>query len=369
MTTLRILADDLTGALDTAAQFADGGHPLPVRWNGPLPAAGSLAIDAATRDGDARSAIDAQARWAPLFDGADIAFKKIDSLLRGHTVAEIAACWGGGHRRCVVAPAFPQQGRITRGGVQHVRSDAGWRPVAPPLHEALAALGLPARLAGRADRIDADDGIVVCDAEEPADLTAIVARVRDLGGPVLWCGTGGLASALSGRASPRVAMVPGPLLAVIGSHHPVSREQVRAVAGSCLLFRLSPGFDPAATARAVTDHLGDGRRVLVTFGLPTGTAPPDAARFIAASVGDLASRSPPPGTLVASGGETLRALADAVGSDGLTIVGEADVGVPVSRMVGGRWDGVTVVSKSGAFGGPDTLKHIVGLPFAAPTAS
>ena len=58
--------------------------------------------------------------------GASIAYKKVDSLLRGHTLAELAACLqGGAFPFCVVAPAFPYQGRVTRSGVQFRRTAGG----------------------------------------------------------------------------------------------------------------------------------------------------------------------------------------------------------------------------------------------------
>ena len=51
------------------------------------------------------------------FAGADLAFKKIDSLLRGHWAAELAGIVSSGmFRRIVLTPAFPAQGRLTRRG-------------------------------------------------------------------------------------------------------------------------------------------------------------------------------------------------------------------------------------------------------------
>jgi D-threonate/D-erythronate kinase len=48
-------------------------------------------------------------------------------------------------------------------------------------------------------------------------------------------------------------------------------------------------------------------------------------------------------------------------------VGAILPGVPRSIMRGGRWDGVTIVSKSGAFGGPDLFQQLVAAS-AATTA-
>ena len=57
---LRLIADDLTGALDAAAPFAAADRPLPVRWP-PLPgeARGSLVLDTETREVDGAAAADA----------------------------------------------------------------------------------------------------------------------------------------------------------------------------------------------------------------------------------------------------------------------------------------------------------------------
>ena len=63
---------------------------------------------------------------------------------------------------------------------------------------------------------------------------------------------------------------------------------------------------------------------------------------------------PRPGTLLAAGGETLRALCRGLGARALEAAGLVAPGVPRSVMRGGAWDGLEVVSKSGAFGA-DTL--------------
>ena len=61
----------------------------------------------------------------------------------------------------------------------------------------------------------------------------------------------------------------------------------------------------------------------------------------------------PPKTLIAAGGETLRAQCMAVGVQALRVLGRIEPGLPKSVIQSGRWDGVEVLSKSGAFGPPD----------------
>ena len=53
MTILRLIADDLTGALDTAAQFTGRTGPLPVLLDQTTAAPeGSYAVNLSCRDGD-----------------------------------------------------------------------------------------------------------------------------------------------------------------------------------------------------------------------------------------------------------------------------------------------------------------------------
>jgi uncharacterized protein YgbK (DUF1537 family) len=67
----------------------------------------------------------------------------------------------------------------------------------------------------------------------------------------------------------------------------------------------------------------------------------------------------PPGTLIVAGGETLKALCLALGAHALRVTGRIMPGLPRSTIQGGRWDGVEVISKSGAFGTPDLWRKLL----------
>lgn len=309
MTALRLLADDLTGALDSASRFVSLTGPVATTWRSDALPMGAVAIDSGTRDLPADDAGAAIARFAPLLDGGAPAFKKIDSLLRGHVALELAACMAR-FDHCIVAPAFPFQGRITRGGRQLVRDGDGWRDTG----------------------VDLPHWMRLRDAESDADLDAIVAEGRALPGRVLWCGTGGLAGALAGRLPVPRPDLPRPILALVGSDHAVSAAQVAA-----------------AQSDAV-----------VTVPVPARTPRDAACRLMtSAFVGRLESGERP-GTLFVTGGETLRALCDALGVTWLEVDGEIEPGVPMSIMRGGAWDGQRLVSKSGAFGDSGFLRRLVG---------
>src|SRR3954454_1147849 len=162
---LRLLADDLTGALDSAAPFVGRFGPVPTYWDETTATAGSLALDGETRDLEPDHARKRVIALAPLLHNADVSFLKIDSRLRGHPAAEIAAC-ARGFRTVVIAPAFPAQGRVTRQGRQLVREASGaWQPAPLELPVALAAAGLPVRLG-----LPESGSASLCDAETEDDL-------------------------------------------------------------------------------------------------------------------------------------------------------------------------------------------------------
>jgi D-threonate/D-erythronate kinase len=341
VTRFRLLADDLTGALDSAAGFAASFGPLPVAWADDF-AAPVLALDSATRDVDAKTARARVIALAPALARADLAFKKLDSLLRGHAALEIAACLRAGKwDAAVVAPAFPGQGRIFR----HGRQLAHGSDVGVDLSGDLAREGFA--VARRRAGDDLPPGISLWDAETDAELAAIAGMRR---GRVLWCGTAGLAGALSATLPVAEAAVTAnddlarPVLALIGSDHSVSRAQVAACRVPVVLGDEIPTVPDGA---------------VVTVSIPAGTARTAAARLVAQGFAGLLARLEQPGTLVVAGGETLRAVCEALGAHGLTVNGELAPGVPSSRLRGGRWDGLVVVSKSGAFGDDGLLARLL----------
>ena len=364
MTVVRMLADDLTGALDTICPFATVSEPIPVFWQGGAlpPISGSYAIDTETREVSARNAVGTIAGLTPVLHVADVAVKKLDSLLRGHTAAEIAACLDTGtFASTVVAPAFPSQGRITRNGRQYVLQDAGRDPLelACDLHAELSALGHVARHAKRSDDV-AGSGIFVCDAETDEDLDNVVAAGRGLTTPILWCGSAGLTRALSGRRLNKPRQMPSSrVLIIVGSDHPSSAAQTDTLAK--LHPELITIIDPAsqddigASIKFVARRLDQGRPSALAFRFATHTSRAAASQAVSATLAVAVKLLPCPETILVAGGDTLFRFVSAAGAESLAVSGELVPGIPVSKLKGGNWDALTVVSKSGAFGNADLL--------------
>lgn len=361
MGSLAILADDLTGALDSAAPFAAHDDPVRVSWRADvLRDASRSALDTESRNVAARAATArVRASLGRLCD-ADMGFKKVDSLFRGNTLAELATCASSSSfRSLVIAPAFPEQGRITRGGTQIAAGPNG-AAVRIDLVDGLARHDVPVQVFGRGRPLP-EEGVLLCDAETGADLADIAVTARGLRRPLLWCGSAGLARALGGPLPMRIEDGAEPRLLVVGSTHPVSRLQAARTA-ECLgrsAATVRDGDGAAAAVAMIARTLGAGRSAALHFALPP-SAPSDVEAVMSAAFRHLA-RVPPPAVLIVVGGDTLFRVCRAIHAECLLASGEWAPGVPMARIEGGDWHGVQLISKSGAFGDAETLVGLLGL--------
>lgn len=333
--TLRILADDLTGALDSAAAFAGD---VPVHLDAP-PADDTAPVSVvatATRDVAPEALASMLAPSLAWLRGADVAFKKVDSLLRGNSFAECA--WlarEGGFARIIFAPAFPRQGRTTADGRAWV-TQPGSAQV-----QRIAEGSIAEAFSDAFSGLDAPE-LWVPDVRSDDDLQRIAAMsMQPASRAWLWCGSAGLAQALARvrgleAATEPLAPAAAPLMLVSASHHAVVRRQWAAL-----------GAEMSSDFRML--NLAPLERL----------APAEAAALLASQTQALVETAPKPGTLIVVGGDTLRALCRASGALSLRAAPSPRAGWGRARIVGGRWDGVVCHSRSGAFGADDDLQEIV----------
>lgn len=380
MTDLLVVADDLTGALDTGARSAQQGLRTWVAWAGTPPAeADVFLLDTESRDlAPAEAARRVAELAAPLIPRARRLYKKVDSTLRGNVGAELAALLRvSGASRAILAPAFPAQGRTTRAGRQYVHGAP--LPGGPSIVELLAAQtdlsvgvvplevvrqgqqALAAALQARPERI------AVVDAVEDGDLATIALAAA--GSDSLLAGSAGLASWLSaGLGAPAALSAPGPILFVAGTLHPslpgqLARLQAQApvaIVGQVLGGLLARGEEVIAErSRTLAAALLAGRDAVVTTAGEPRVA--GGGRFVAALLAQVAAgalEQARPGALVLTGGDVAIATCRALGAQAIALSGEVEPGVPIGRLAGGPLDGLTLITKAGGFGDDEVLCRI-----------
>jgi len=268
---------------------------------------------------------------------APILFKKIDSTLRGHVAAELAAARLALRARPVLfAPAFPAQRRRVRGARLRVHD----RIPSGDLRALLTAAGFPtAHVEARGNfraALSVGARALVCDADSDADLDAVARAGLALRPRPLFVGSAGLARAIARtlprRRSPIMPSVPSrPIVAVVGSASPVSVRQAQVLSKSRAL----------------------GQRDLLVH-LQWTREPRPEDRPVVRRLGRLVAEAAPRAHYVLTGGETARALLDALGLSRLRLLGEVEPGVPF-----GVAGGTLVCTKAGGFGSPRTLARCV----------
>ena len=340
-----VVADDLTGAADSAVHFGAVGR---VRITYPPAAAWSESVGAGmvqVRDTETRSLPDSQAARAVgeccqalvrTFGPNPKVFKKVDSTLRGAVEPELLAAGEALRRRLVVlAPSLPAQGRtVVRGRLLVDGQDRG--PVLESA-EVVDAAGLTSA------SLEARRGpLIVADAASDADLDRIAAAIEDRD-EILPAGSAGLAAAIA-RRHRRVAAdappLPRPAVVVaVGTRHPLARGHLAAI---------REGFPQLA----VFDLLDE----------PDGDADALAARLALRSATEL--RALPPGSaIIATGGDTALAVCRELGAGALRPGGELLPGVVWNQLEGSD---TMLVTKAGGFGQPDVLLAAVRLLLANP---
>lgn len=402
---LGVIADDLTGAADSGVQFAKYGLSTLVQLElsaeppREATAADVLVINTNSRLGTAAGAGVSTAAAIRVLEraGCDLFFLKVDSALRGHVGECVrSALTELPGRVALVAPAYPQQGRVTRGGTQlsHgvpvAEADAGRDEVSPArqshLPSLLRAAGVVAAEAGAGEwLLHASDGAapeaVVFDAEDDASLAQPVRAAESGEDRYVFVGTAGLAQALAAALAIRTAgavdaatigsdaATPdggGAVLTLSASFKEISGRQIAfAEAEGARVLRFSSeqlleSGGSAAVAEAAGGCLRHAKHVIIAVRDSPGAAAPatGAGVRIAAALGDAAARTVREvgvDNLILNGGDTALAACQRLEVGGLRLIGEALPGVPCARPLAPALREMLLLSKSGGFGSEETL--------------
>jgi len=379
-----MIADDLSGAADCAVSCTVQGLRTVVQLSqAPLSQpAQVLAIDAATRSMPANRAAATIERIVEMYEHAPgrVLFKKLDSLLRGHIGPELAAMRCGRTRAVIVmAPALPAQGRTTVDGFVWLNGQRLANADAPGLLESaglapaqinLARVrGGSRQLASKMAELARQYEVLVCDAETEADLQSIAAATAALpqagwDGSTIWAGSSGLARhipeamGILGVSGPlEEASFRGPILLLVGSRASLAHEQAHEagnVSGMTTVI-LTPEALREGRGSALGNALDSGNDVIAVI-QPRETTTEDP-RLCAALASWVLPHMDQVAALIATGGETARAVLTALDITSLRLLREIEPGVPLAISAGARQ--IPVITKSGSFGNRGTLANCV----------
>jgi 4-hydroxythreonine-4-phosphate dehydrogenase len=171
------------------------------------------------------------------------------------------------------------------------------------------------------------------------------------------------AAGLQGQASQPRLEINAPILTVVGSLSAVSREQAHVLESHADLSVFAPAPEVLRAGEGhpnwqslcdrVKRALSTGKDVMIRTGVE-GNVDPAGGHVLSESLGRvLAAVASHVGALVATGGETARALLLALGTQSLQLVREVEPGIPLSLALGQR--SISAITKAGAFGSPAAL--------------
>jgi len=379
--TLGLIADDLTGASDSAVQFARRG------WNALLVldtvrlkpdttpdkyvVSGfsrtvtdhqvfAITTDARALDNASAESLTTDALLQLLDARVDRLYLKIDSTMRGSVPGQISGALEGWRTKypaasAVVCPAYPRMGRTVVANQVQVHgqpielSSIGRDPVTPVTASDLAVL-IPGSLRVAPERISQRPApVVTVDATSNDDLAKIASAIAAAGPSVIPVGSGGLAETMAATWSDAVRSVrlqpdrilqadhrlpKSPrILILVTSLNPVSLAQVDRLAGAFpdVVFLLPP-----------TERVGNtsvAERLAENFARRFEREKWDVLGFI--------------------GGDGARAALRRLDASALRIVDAILEGIPLGIVVGGHADGTPIFTKAGGFGAEDALVRVV----------
>ena len=404
MPKLTILADDFTGALDTAAKLAARRISCFVTSErgidfSELPDdCEVLTIDTETRHVPPEEAYalyrDLCRRWGEV---SPYLYIKTDSVLRGNLSASLAGAAEGVGCAAAFVPAFPSAGRVTRGGRHFVNGEPLERsafandPLNPAVTSDISAIltrdyPLSVELVPEGGEIPGGDrtgGALVFDCASDGEIARIGDKLKAAGLLRLTAGCAGFAAVLPELIPFRLSQGrggrPGGGLLLSGSANEITWRQLdygenrgwkilsprwEEIAGENpepVVKRLEAAFraDGEGAALAISRsraQVEEWRELAAARGMDGRGLHDKIQRFIRKLVPAALERTGVQ-NLAVFGGDTLYSALEALGCRSLEVQGEVEEGVPFSLVKLGERE-YTVISKSGGLGSLEVLETL-----------
>ena len=406
---LAIIADDLTGAVDSAAAYRAFNPAAtclvipwsiePVqRWDQVLAnhAPDLLCISTDRRNIDANTAanrVSLATAWA-LINGFRL-MKKVDSLMRGNLTSELDAFMSEATTAgCsfLFAPALPNQGRVTAGGHQYhgskliTESEASADPLAPALDSELKSFISGARaihqldleqvrdsaLAEHLQRLSTRGAVIIADAATEDDMVRLRRAALNLP-QVALVGSSGILTDIPATPQLTAPLIFANLLIITASRRGEVIGQLTHFAEHVKNSRsiwIDPENLPAAStiSESIQTAFAEGNSCLVAIE-STAILDPDLQqrRLQAAEIVNLlanclqtvCARPEVPLLAVILGGDLAQAFCAAAAIEALSVQESSLKGGAASKVLGLEgFQDVSILMRSGGFGDADALSYL-----------
>lgn len=412
MYSVGIIADDLTGAMDTSQGFAARDYDTTVLVN---PSANLsdvkkyndssvLGVNTESRYTDEKQAADSVFEAVTTLP-TRMVYKKVDSTLRGNFVSEVDAALSASKAAFgLVAPAFPSAGRTTKDGIHYLNgtpiAKTDYRneekgPSSSSLAELFESIDRPTEniylstiesgpehvMSAVTDILERTNQppILICDACEKVHLATIAEASAEF--DVLYIGSGGLAEHLRVHETETNTLAPpqipsGAPLGVAGSVNETTLAQLEYVPDKAVIeldgvALLSDDSSKTAVKQAVR-RLEDHQPVVLTAatdskavkrtlaagqerGLSSNEIRDRVATQLAETATCVLQRETPSG-LVATGGSIAIATVQSLNATTVSLTGEeVAAGIPIGQFMDGSATGMAFITKAGGFGKESTI--------------
>jgi len=395
---LGIVADDLTGAMDSSGYFAWLGFSTVVVLEPDFFSEATVLVITTNSRAESPEIARERVRQAMQGMAGRVVYKKIDSTLRGNIGEELkVAAEAMASQKTVVAPAFPAVGRTTVNGVLLVNgvpvaeTQFASDPISPVKESNIPRL-LEKSLGGKVGCVSVaeieagpealkdtinhrPEEAVVCDVTEPAHLSGIARAAALAGGEWLLCGSGGLARELHLLLDgvPRAEKVSseeesvGPALVVVGTRNQVAAKQLLKAQDELGLPVLNLETEKLNKEDIRSGRLGGimeeadklikrGKGVAIssTFSRYVPELKQSMAVVMAEIVAGVLASHKFAG-LFLSGGDIAVEVCRRIEVSAIRVHDEVEAGVPAGELLGGQYQGMRVVTKAGGFGTEEAL--------------
>jgi len=365
---IAVIADDLTGALDTGVQFTQWGYTTQLTKKPQNSTAQVTITNTDTRNKTPKEAYQTVYNIAKQLTHNTIIYKKIDSTLRGNPGPETQAILDAtGETTAILTPTYPPTGRRVHNGHLYIHNT----PVTETeyINEYRHRTSYIPEILNTKTKIhvaknpeNIKPGINIIDTTTEKDLIKTARHHTRI-----LAGSAGLADALC-----QTLRNPPPVITIIGSMRTQTRNQAQQ-----LKTRLGAKIIPLDTTKALngipqTQTMKEAEAALKTGQDVVITSAPSPeiveqtkteAQRMGLSIEELEKRvtgalaevtenllKHKTSGLILTGGATALAVTERLAVKNIVILDEVEPGVPVLRL-----DQTPAVTKAGGFGQPDTL--------------